>query len=151
MYTQCRSSEVIEDLMDFWLIIVMDQTFKAIYCLRLTLKHCKSISTMMMLRYVTPLALKQKFINLVRIIYMYNCIYTNEFNMCTKKHTHCLTVFFYYVLGNLSPRLRSSLKAIQLLAVTKCSVVNKYGSNVILHSFMEDIKVLEKSMKYMYT
>ena len=56
--------------------------------------------------------------------------------------------FFYYVLGNLSPRLRSSLKAIQLLAVTKCSVVNKYGSNVILHSFMEDIKVLEKVYFY---
>ena len=74
------------------------------------------------------------------------------FNMCTEKHTYCLTVFFlvffYYVLGNLSPRLRSSLKAIQLLAVTKCSVVNKYGSNVILYPFMEDIKVLEEVYLY---
>ena len=31
------------------------------------------------------------------------------------------------MLGNLSPRLRSQLKSMQLLAVAKSSVVDKYG------------------------
>lgn len=51
--------------------------------------------------------------------------------------------FFYYTIGNISPKFRSSLKAIQLVAVAKSSVIEKYGASVVLQSFMESIKVLE--------
>ena len=44
----------------------------------------------------------------------------------------------------LSPHLRSQLRAIQLLAVAKSQVVERYGVDVILESFMEDLKVLEE-------
>ena len=40
--------------------------------------------------------------------------------------------FFYYTIGNISPKFPSSLKATQLLAVTKSSVIEKYGANVVL-------------------
>ena len=70
-------------------------------------------------------------------------IYSKTNLFCSVLTIRYITGFFYYVLGNLSPKLRSSLKAIQLLAVAKCSVISKYGSNSILQSFMEDIRVLE--------
>jgi hypothetical protein len=52
--------------------------------------------------------------------------------------------FFYYLLGNLSPVLRSQLKSIQLLAVAKATVIVKYGADAILDPIMNDIKVLEQ-------
>lgn len=51
--------------------------------------------------------------------------------------------FFYYTIGNLSPKFQSSLKAIQLVAVVKSSIIEKYGTSVILRSFMDDIRILE--------
>ena len=48
------------------------------------------------------------------------------------------------MLGNLSPHLRSQLKSIQLLAVAKASVVEKYGVDTILEPFMQDLKILEE-------
>ena len=51
---------------------------------------------------------------------------------------------FYYMLGNLSPYLRSQIRAIQLLAVCKTQVVERYGVDVILESFMNDLKILEE-------
>ena len=45
---------------------------------------------------------------------------------------------FYYLLGNLRPCLLSQLRAIQLLAVSR------YGVDVILESFVKDLKVLEE-------
>lgn len=56
----------------------------------------------------------------------------------------CVVGIFYYILGNISPRYRSQLKAIQLLAIAKSSVVIKYGPDTILESFMGDLKVLEE-------
>ena len=53
---------------------------------------------------------------------------------------------FYYLLGNLSPYLRSQLRSIKLLAVAKATVIVKYGINVILESFMKDLKELERVM-----
>ena len=52
--------------------------------------------------------------------------------------------FFYYLLGNLSPYLRSQLKSIQLLAVAKAQVIVKYGADAILEPIMNDIKKLEQ-------
>ena len=50
---------------------------------------------------------------------------------------------FYYMLGNISPYLRSQIRAIQLLAVCKTQVVERYGVDVILESFMNNLKILE--------
>ena len=64
-----------------------------------------------------------------------------------------LSGLFYYLLGNLSPYLRSQLRSIQLLAVTKATVVVKYGVNCILESFMGDLKELETvtlALYYLY-
>ena len=59
------------------------------------------------------------------------------------------------MLGNLSPRLRSQLKSIQLLAVAKSSVVDKYGVKTLLEPFMQDLKILEEvpfnSILHMHT
>lgn len=38
---------------------------------------------------------------------------------------------------------RSTTKAIQLLAITKSTVLQKYNSDVVLESVMKDIKCLE--------
>ena len=50
---------------------------------------------------------------------------------------------FYFSLGNLKPRLRSTTDSIQLVAVVKCDFLNKYGVDEILKPFVEDIKKLE--------
>ena len=42
----------------------------------------------------------------------------------------------YYLLGN--------LRSIQLLAVVKAPIIEKYGMEVILEPFMRDLKVLEE-------
>jgi hypothetical protein len=54
-----------------------------------------------------------------------------------------LVGLFYYTLGNISPRYRSSLKAIQLITVVKHSILKDYGIDKILEPFIEDIKALE--------
>jgi len=50
---------------------------------------------------------------------------------------------FYYSLSNLRPALHSVLQSIQLVAVVKTSFVDKYGIDVTLKPFMEDICNLE--------
>ncbi|EDO36380.1 predicted protein [Nematostella vectensis] len=49
---------------------------------------------------------------------------------------------FYYTLGNIDPKFCSQLKAIQLLAVAKRPVIQKYGCNEILRTFMMQIDEL---------
>ena len=51
---------------------------------------------------------------------------------------------FYYQLGNLSPKFKSSLSSIYLISIAKSSVIQKYGPDKILEPFMADIKDLEK-------
>lgn len=55
------------------------------------------------------------------------------------------TALFYYTLGNISPMYRSTLKCIQLLAITKSSVLQAYGVDQILENVMKDVKQLEKA------
>jgi len=52
---------------------------------------------------------------------------------------------FYYTLGNISPIYRSTLKCIQLLAVTKSSVLQAYGADHILENVMKEVKQLEQA------
>ena len=51
---------------------------------------------------------------------------------------------FYFQLGNLSPKFRSSLSSIHLVSIAKSSVIQKYGPDKILEPFMDDITKLEK-------
>lgn len=52
------------------------------------------------------------------------------------------TGLFYYSLGNIQPKYRSVCHAIQLLAVVRTALIEKYGINEILKPFMEDLKRL---------
>ena len=50
---------------------------------------------------------------------------------------------FYYTLGNLDPKYRSRLHTIQLVTVVRTELIEECGPNLILDSFMNDIKLLE--------
>ena len=58
---------------------------------------------------------------------------------------------FYYILGNVRPQFRSSLKSIQLVSILKASYIQKYGINSVLQPFMNDVKLLEKVHVYLPT
>ena len=49
----------------------------------------------------------------------------------------------YYTLGNLDPKLRSSLKNIHLLCIVKHEIITKYGIEEILKPVIDDILKLE--------
>ena len=57
----------------------------------------------------------------------------------------CFAALFYYTLGNISPMYRSTMRCIQLLAITKTVVLESYGADHILHNVMEDVKQLEQA------
>ena len=48
------------------------------------------------------------------------------------------------MLGNLSPHLRSSFQAINLLTKPKSNVIEKYGVDTVLKPFMDDLLELEE-------
>ena len=50
---------------------------------------------------------------------------------------------FYFTIGNLSPCLRSSLKAIQIVALAQVNKIQKYGIAEILNPIIKDIAKLE--------
>jgi hypothetical protein len=50
----------------------------------------------------------------------------------------------YYLLGNLHPKFRSSLKSIQLLCVARNPIIVKYGIEEILKPIVKSIQKLEK-------
>ena len=86
---------------------------------------------------------------------------------CTCVHVHVLLVFvfpvqdvnvlhlhvvglvlfpialFYYTLGNLSPKYRSSLQSIQLLIAVKSSLLVGYGADKVLKPVLDEIRQLE--------
>lgn len=66
----------------------------------------------------------------------------NMFNLCTYE-LYFHTAFFYYMLGNIPPAYRSSLKCIQLVAVVRYTDLIKYGIDSVLTPFMDDLKSLE--------
>lgn len=53
------------------------------------------------------------------------------------------------MLGNVSPKFRSSLKSIQLLALVEKPVYDKYGMDKILEPAIADIKELEKVCSFL--
>ena len=56
-------------------------------------------------------------------------------------HTHKLGCLFFS-LGNVRPQYRSSLKSIYLVAVAKSQDITRYGIDVFLRPFVEDLKRL---------
>ena len=55
---------------------------------------------------------------------------------------------FYFVLGNLSPKYRSKLSAIQLVAIAKQKDLSLYGMDAVLQPFVEHIKRLVRNCMY---
>ncbi len=49
---------------------------------------------------------------------------------------------FYFTLGNISPKFRSRVNAIKLLAIAKTSVIKKYSMNTVLSPIITDIAKL---------
>ena len=74
--------------------------------------------------------------------------YYNEVEMCNpigshiKKHK--LGVVFY-TIGNIHPKYRSSLRAINLALVATVPIIEQYGINEILQPFLSDIEILQTS------
>ena len=56
-------------------------------------------------------------------------------------HTHTLGCLFFS-LGNIRPQYRSTLKSIYLVAVAKSQGITRYGIDVFLRPFVEDLKRL---------
>ena len=57
-------------------------------------------------------------------------------------HKHKISTF-YFVLGNLPPKVKSRLKDIHLVLLSATNFVSKYGYNSILSPLLEDLKKLE--------
>ena len=49
---------------------------------------------------------------------------------------------FYFTLGSLSPKHRSKLSCIYLVALVKATFISVYGMDSILEPFIEDMKKL---------
>ncbi len=50
---------------------------------------------------------------------------------------------FYFLLGNLPPKYRSKLSAVQTLILCQAHLVKKYGYSVIMQRLIDDLKSLE--------
>ena len=68
----------------------------------------------------------------------------NTVEVITFDVIHVYLGLFYYVLGNIHPRLRAGLQTIQLVAVVKSDHIAQYGIDEVLQPFMADIQKLEK-------
>ena len=75
------------------------------------------------------------------IIIMGDCMYTNLL---------FYTGMFYYLLGNIEPKLRSTLKCIQLIACVSVPDMQKYGYEMILKPFISDANKLYEVYYYTY-
>ena len=64
----------------------------------------------------------------------------HEVNYCFPS----IAALFYYVIGNIRPKLRSSLRVIQLIACVTYPNLWKYGFQKILQPFIDDVNILAK-------
>ena len=80
----------------------------------------------------------------INIVYAENCTCPFYFSGVLN---YLFVVHSYILLRNITLMYRSSLKSIQLLAITKSSSLQKYGADAVLENFMKDIKQLE-SVRY---
>ena len=68
-------------------------------------------------------------------------LYTCHSTWILITNTHAVG-FFYFLLGNLSPKYRSALRAINLVAVVKKKLIKDYSMNAVLTPIVDDIKKL---------
>ncbi|XP_062499071.1 uncharacterized protein LOC134176418 [Corticium candelabrum] len=80
------------------------------------------------------------------ILYYDDLEICNPLGSSVKKHK---LGAFYFTLGNILPRNRSLLHSIQLLAIAKTSIIQLYGIDVILETFMTSIKILEEGYDFL--
>lgn len=83
-----------------------------------------------------------------------NCLYTGLQMICKLSICHlgntkiCWNLFnaalFHYTLGNIYPKYRSILKAVQLIAVVTCPILKKYRFEAVLLPFINDMNKLRK-------
>ena len=76
-------------------------------------------------------------------------IYMDEVELAnplgSKKGKHKVSVF-YWVLLNLPPRFRSSLRSIQLLGIVSCDLLKRRGVDTFLAPFLEDLALMRKGV-----
>lgn len=77
------------------------------------------------------------------VLYYDDVEITNE----STKRKHKLALF-YYQLANIYPEYRSKLKSIQLVAIVEHRYLKKYGLDVIVKPFVEELKVLGRDLGY---
>ena len=51
---------------------------------------------------------------------------------------------FYFVIGNIDPKIRSTLRCIQLIACVKTTLLDEYGFGNVLKPFIDDVNRLSK-------
>ena len=57
---------------------------------------------------------------------------------------------FYFTLGNLQPKFRSKLSAIQLIAIVKTTILAMYGMDAVLQPLVDDLKKLVGVIIYLH-
>ena len=74
-------------------------------------------------------------------------LYHDEIEVCNPLGSHNgkhKLDLYYFTLGNLSPKFRSKLSAMKLLAIVRAKDVSRYGQNKILMPICNDLKTLSK-------
>ena len=57
---------------------------------------------------------------------------------------------FYYTIGNIRPELRSSQRAVQLIACAYSAHIERYGLECILEPFINDVNALAKVRHFVW-
>lgn len=70
--------------------------------------------------------------------------------LCMKYNYLLYVALFYYTLGNIPPKYRSSLRAIQLLAVLKSNDLQLYGPDKVIEPLMNAVKMLEQVLTLLF-
>jgi hypothetical protein len=73
-------------------------------------------------------------------------LYYDELEVCnplgSRRKKHKLGAF-YFNIGNISPKYRSTIGSIKLLALVKSSLISNFGIDQMIRPFINDIKSLE--------
>ena len=67
-----------------------------------------------------------------------------NFNIYFNFILHIYIALFYFMIGNIEPKLRSSLKCIQLITCVKSTDLVQYGFRKVLQPFINDVNKLYK-------
>ena len=73
------------------------------------------------------------------------CYFSVLCNFCFESSVFCFLIgIIYLTLGNIPPKFRSTLNAIQLLCVATFPVIKEYGIDTLLEPIMNDLACLEQ-------